>query len=336
MNLKPQQLPNHLQQGLSAAYLVSGDEFLLAEECCDLIRAHARKQEFSEREVYYPEKNFHWGEVLSSANSLSLFASRKIIELRCKSSKLDEESSAAILSLLEHPNPDTLLLLVTPKVEKTQQNSAWYKAIDKAGITITVWPVERSALPRWIEDRLRQHGLKATPDAIQFMADQLEGNLLAARQEIDKLRLLAGSDPIDLELVTRVICNASRYSVFSLTDRCLEGDLAAAMRTLAGLQAEGINAVPILAQLARELRNLHRIQASIAQGLPASQAMRNERVFDSRQPIMQKALQRLGLAAIEKLLRKARQVDQATKGMSKDSPSLLLEQLVTGFATRAG
>ncbi|NRB38763.1 MAG: DNA polymerase III subunit delta [Pseudomonadales bacterium] len=327
MKLKSQQLASSLQKGLAPIYLISGDESLLVQESCDLIRAQCRQQGFSEREVFHVEGQFKWDDVLLSANSLSLFADKKLIEIRFRNAKLGKDGSEAITQYLQSPSPDAILLLVLPKLDGASTRSKWYKSVEKEGVTVPIWPIERSALPRWIQQRLQEQNLKASDEAVEFLADNVEGNLLAAKQEIEKLRLLTNDNVIDLTMMMSLISNSSRYTVFNLVDKCLSGNPQAAMRTLQGLKSEGIETTLILWSLTREIRTLHRIQFAQQQGLPLGQVMRNERVFESRQRLFQQALSRLPLRKLETLLRRARSIDQSIKGIKSESPWMQLEQL---------
>lgn len=335
MNLNLQQLGNHLQQGLKNIYLFSGDEILLLQESSDALRTTCKQHGFTEREVFDIDAKFDWSCILQSLNSMSLFADRKLLEIRFKTSKIGDDGSKGLLSVLADINPDIVILVTMPKIDKATQGSKWHKAIDSAGITMQVWPIERSQLPRWIQGRMQQYGLNASIDALQFLADNVEGNLLAAQQEIEKLHLLSNNETIDLESMTMMVCNSSRYTVFNLTDRCLAGDITAAMRTLNGLKAEddtAKNLLPILGFVTRELRTLHRLHTAQEQGTSLFQAMQNERIFQARQTLVQNAIHRLNRNKIEKLLIKARLIDQSIKGITKDSPWLHLEQLTLGFA----
>ena len=333
MNLNLTQLANHLQQGLKPVYLVSGDEPLLIQECCDMIRSTSKEQGFIEREVFDIDSRFKWDNVLNSLSSMSLFADRKLLELRFSSSKIGDEGSKGVQAIMDNLNPDTLILVSMPKIDKTTQKSKWFKAIDNIGISVQVWPVERNNLPRWIQGRLQERGLNASPDALQCLTDNVEGNLLAAQQEIEKLELLVGDKrTIDLETMTKLVSNSSRYTIFNLTDRCLAGDTDTALRTFNGLRAEGTEAPVMLWSLTRELRVLHRIQSAIAQGTSPFNAMQSERIFQNRQNLIQNALNRLPLRKIEKMLVKARLIDQSIKGQANESPWLLLEQLTLAFA----
>jgi DNA polymerase-3 subunit delta len=334
MNLNQQQLHNHLQQSLKPIYIVSGDEPLLLQETCDSIRATSKQQGFIEREIHHIHARFSWDDILHSLNSMSLFADKKLLEIRFETSKIGDDGSKGLQSVVDNMNPDIVILITMPKIDKATQKGKWFKAIDAIGIHIQLWPVERNNLPRWIQGRLQQHGLNANEEALQFLADNVEGNLLAAQQEIEKLALITNNSTIDLATITELISNSSRYTVFNLTDRCLAGDTASALRTLAGLKAEGTELIPILALMARELRILHRLKTAQEQGISIFQAMQSERIFQSRQNIVQNALQRLHLRTIERLLLKAQLIDQSVKGIKKESPWLHMEQLIIGFAGR--
>jgi len=332
MKLKLEQLSKQLGQNLSPLYFISGDESLLVQEASDSIRRAARHQGFVERELFHLDTaNASWDDILQEANSLSLFSDKKVIEVRCKSNKLGDKGSKAILQYLSDPNADVVLLITTPKLEAAQNKSKWLKGIEEKGQHIPVWPIERTQLPKWIHARLRQNDLSAEPDAIEFLADNVEGNLLAAKQEIDKLSLLLDESqreaPISIDTMTELISSSSRYTVFNLVDRCLAGDLAHCLRTLNGLKTEGAEPTLILWSLTREIRSLHKLSSLQRQGKSQDQAMRELRIFSNRQRLIQAAAGRLSFAKLEALLRKARQIDQSIKGLNSHSSWQGLEQL---------
>lgn len=331
MKINHDQLERHLQQGLQPLYLVSGDEPLLVQESCQLIRDTARQQGFSSRERYYVEGRFDWQDVLMSANSLSLFAERKLIELDFKNGKFAAADAEALQTLLAHGSDDNLLLISMPRFEGNISRDKTWKLLDERGVTLRIWPVERQRLPQWIQGRLRQHQLDASAEAIQFLADNVEGNLLAARQEIEKLALISDGGVIDLDAMTQAVSNASRYTVFNYLDKCLAGDLAGALKTLQGLKDEGSEAPILLWGIGRELRLLLALHRAGADGQPIAQAMRNLRVPDMRQRLVQTAVSRLPPARLYRLLEKARRIDQSVKGIVKESPWLHLEQLTLAF-----
>jgi DNA polymerase-3 subunit delta len=330
--LRPEQLEVTLAKGLAPVYLVSGEEPLLIQEACDSIRQAARKSGFGERELYHADASFDWNQVLASANSLSLFAEQKIIEVRLPSGKPGDKGGKALQEYASSPAPDNLLLLVTGKLDKSAQNTKWFKAIDNAGVHITVWPIGPAQLPRWIGQRLQQAGLRADSGAIDLLAARVEGNLLAAAQEIEKLKLLAPDKLVSAELMASVVADSARYDVFGLVDKALHGDARSAVRTLQGLKAEGTDAIAVLWALTREVRSLVQIAQSLAQGKAFAWAAKQAGVWDKRQPLMQGALRRFKPAQLQQLLRKANGIDKAIKGMRKAEPWDELLELTLNLA----
>lgn len=327
MKLNHNQLAQHLQRELLPVYLLSGDEFLLVQESLQAVRDAARKQGYSGRETYYIEGRFNWEEILLSANSLSLFADKKIIELRFRNGKFLEADSKALLQMLEVANNDFLIIITMPRLEPGVNRSKLYKTIEEKGATLALWPIDRQQLPQWIKSRLQNYQIQATNDAIAFLADSTEGNLLATQQEIEKLYLLNSQELIDLPTMMKIVSNSSRYTVFNYVDRCLLGDTANALKTLQGLRDEGHDAILILWGISRELRTLYRLLFAIEQGTPPAQAIHSERVPDMRHRVMQPALQRLNLNTLKHLLVKAQTIDHCIKGLRNDSPWLHFEQL---------
>ncbi|MEX2961147.1 DNA polymerase III subunit delta [Microbulbifer sp. TYP-18] len=322
MRINPRQLSQNLNRGLTPIYVVSGDEPLLVQECCDSIRAAARQKGYDERELLHGEHNFDWGTLLAAAGSLSLFAKKKLIELRLPGGKPGDKGSRALQEFAGIHCDDLVLLLVLPKLERTQLNSKWIKALEQRGTLIQVWPVEAREMPRWIHQRLRTLGLEAEPDAIQILAERVEGNLLAANQEIEKLKLLCAGQVITAELMDAAVASSARYDVFGLIDRALAGDADRAVKTLHGLRAEGVEAPVVLWALAREIRSLIEVGQQLDQGQPIGRLVR----IQKRQPLVQSALSRLERRQLEELLLRARAVDSAIKGdRGRDPWSGLLE-----------
>ncbi len=299
---------------------MSGDEPLLIQEVCDAIRAAARKQGFGERELYHADNSFDWGQLLSAANSLSLFAEKKIIELRMPSGKPGDKGGKVLQEYAHSPSPDNLLLVVTEKLESATQKSKWFKTIEEAGVHVQVWPIAPANLPRWIGQRLQQAGLQADTDAVALLASRIEGNLLAAVQEIEKLKLLAHEGRISYELMASAVADSARYDVFGLTDKALHGDARAAVKTLQGLRIEGTDAIAILWAVTRDLRVLIQVSQAVAQGKHFDWAAKQAGVWDKRQPLVQAALRRLKPAQLQQLLRKANGIDRAIKGMRNAEP----------------
>lgn len=334
--LSAEQLPKSLQQ-LRPVYLVTGDEPLLVQEACDAIRGEARKQGFSERELFHADPHFQWDQVLQSANSMSLFAEKKLLEVRLTQSKLNEKGSHAILEYCKSPAEDTLLLLIGPKLEKATQNSKWFKALDGCGVAVAIWPINSKQLPRWIEQRLQKSGLRADSQTIDILASRVEGNLLAAVQEIEKLKLVAGADGvIDRAIMASAVVNSARYDVFGLVDKALSGDARSAATTLNGLRSEGSEATIILWALTREVRTLISLKTAQQEGLPMEAVAKRHGVFERRLPLVKGALQRLNLPTLRLLIRECGYTDRTIKGMASGDPwGILLDIVLTLSGTRA-
>lgn len=330
MRINPGQLQQSLNKGLAPIYVVSGDEPLLVQECCDSIRAAAKKQGFSERELLHAEHNFDWGLLLASAGSLSLFAEKKIVELRLPGGKPGDKGSKALQEFATVSDDDLLLLLVLPRLDRSQLNSKWIKALEQKGALVQVWPVDAREMPRWIHQRLRTAGLDAEPEAIQILASRAEGNLLAASQEIEKLKLLSTDNLITAEVMSDAVASSARYDVFGLIDRSLAGDAEGAIKTLHGLRAEGVEAPVVLWALAREIRSLLEIGEKLDQGQQLARLVR----IQKRQPLVQAALSRLRPRQLEGLLLRARAVDAAIKGGRDQDPWTGLLELTLNLSGR--
>lgn len=316
--LRPDQLDGALRRQLAPVYLVCGEEPLLLQEAGDSIRQAARKAGFSEHERYHGDAGFDWDILLTSANSLSLFADRKLIEVRIDSGKTGDKGAKALAALCDNPSPDTLLLILLPG--KPDQRTKWFKQIDSIGAVVQVWPISGPQLPHWIEQRLAAAGLHAERPAVELLAARVEGNLLAAVQEIEKLKLLAEGPTISLETVTAAVSDSARYDVFGLIDKALSGNARAAIKTLQGLRGEGAETTVILWALARDIRTLCQLAQATHQGHNFDTACKHAGVWDKRKPLVQQALRRLHLNQLQLLLRKANAVDKAIKGMRDADP----------------
>jgi DNA polymerase-3 subunit delta len=330
--LRADQLNAALAKALAPVYLVSGDEPLLIQETCDQIRKAARQQGFSEREIYHIESGFDWNQLLASANSLSLFSDKKIFEIRMPGGKPGEKGTKVLLDYLDNPSPDNLLLIITEKLDAGTQKSKWVKLIEDKGIHLQIWPIPTAQLPRWISTRLQQAGLAADSAAIDLLASRIEGNLLAAVQEIEKLALLSTDKHISYELMAAAVADSARYDAFSLADKALHGDARAAAKTLQGLRGEGADAISILWSVLRDIRSLNQIAQSQAQGKSFEAAARQAGVWEKRQPLIQNALRRFKPAQLQQMLRKANAIDKSIKGMRNAEPWDELLNLVLNLA----
>ena len=337
MRIYPEKLPAHLQQQLLPVYLVSGDEPLLLQECCDQIRASALQQGCNEREILDAgTTSFNWQDILQSATSMSLFAERKLVELRLPSGKPGAEGSKALCEYLAVASDDDVLLIVSGKIDKQSTNSKWFKALDKAGATIQVWPVDARDLPRWLQQRVRNSGLDIDRDALHLLCEKVEGNLLAAVQEVEKLKLLASDGHISLDTVTKAVSDNARYNLFDTVDSALRGEATTSLRMLHGLRGEGTEPPVVLWALLREIRTLRQARQAVDEGQPAQQALSGLRVWKNRMSMMQGALSRHDKTSLDKLLDQAARTDGSIKGFDSGRPWDNLESLVLNLAVANG
>ena len=331
--VRADQLEGHLKKGLAPIYIVSGDEPLLVQECCQHIRQTTKAAGFLERDLFHADNSFDWGQLLSAANSLSLFADQRLLEVRIDNGKPGDKGSKALLEYAEQPSNDNILLLVLPKLDGSGQRAKWFKALEKIGLFIQVWPISPAQLPRWINQRLSQAGIKADREAVQILADRVEGNLLAAVQEIEKLKLIANpGEVLGADKIAAVVMDSARYDVFGLVDKALMGDARSAVKNLLGLKGEGTDATVALWALAREIRTLYQVANDMAQGQNPDWAMKNAGVWDKRKPLIKQAVMRLRPNQLQLLLRKANNVDKAIKGLRKANPWDELLDLVINLA----
>ena len=333
MRVYPEKLSGQLQQQLHSVYLISGDETLLVQECADAVRSAARQQGCSDRQVIDAGvSNFNWDEILQHATSMSLFAERKLVELRLPSGKPGADGSKALIEYLEHASPDDVLLIIAGKIDKQSTNSKWYKTLDKAGVTIQVWPVDARELPRWLQQRVRAAGMTIDQDAVQLLADRVEGNLLAAVQEVEKLKLLVNDQHINAEAVTNAVLDNARYNLFAMVDAALAGNARDSLRMLHGLRGEGTEPSVVLWAFIRELRTLYDARIDCDRGQRPQQALTARRVWKNRMSIMQSALTRHERDAITALLNQAAITDGSIKGFASGNPWNNLEDLILGVA----
>lgn len=333
MRIHPEKLAQDLQRQLFPIYLVSGEETLLVQECSDQIRAAARRGGCSERRVLdAAEKSFNWSDLLQDASSLSLFAEQRLLELRVPNGKPGSEGSKALCEYLEHRGEGDILLVIAGKIDRASTNSKWFKAIDQVGGTVQVWPVNADELPRWLEKRAHSMDLRIDRDALGMLAERVEGNLLAAVQELEKLRLIAGDKPLSAAQIADAVTNSARFNLFALIDTALSGRTADSLRMLQGLRSEGVQPPALLWAFVRELQLLRLMTAAVAAGRSASQAMAEAHVWKNRQSVFQAALSRHSTESSERLLTLAAQIDGSIKGYAPGDAWELLEWLVLGLA----
>lgn len=323
MQLAAAQLETQLQRGLKSLYTLHGDEPLLQQEAADAIRSSARLQGYTERSVHaVAGAHFDWSGVMAAAGSLSLFAERQILEIRIPSGKPGKEGSVALQELAEaaQANDSTLTLVLLPRLDKMTRSSAWFSALDSHGATVQIDPVERPALPQWIAQRLARAGQRVPAGEsgqriLQFFADRVEGNLLAAHQEIEKLGLLYPPGELSFEQVEAAVLNVARYDVFKLSESVLAGQAERAQRMLDGLQAEGEAPVLVHYALSEDIRALNRVKDAMAGGKPLPMALREQRVWGLKERLYERVLPRLDHTALSQLLHEAHLVDGIVKGL---------------------
>ncbi|MGJ7511063.1 DNA polymerase III subunit delta [Variovorax sp. GT1P44] len=325
MQLAPGQLAAHLAKRVAPLYVIHGDEALLAQEAADAIRAAARAQGYTERSSYtVAGAHFDWSAVLAAGGSLSLFADRQIVEIRIPSGKPGKDGSAALQQIAEaaQGNDSTLTLVMLPRLDKATRTGAWFSALENNGVGLQIEAVERNALPQWIAQRLAQQGqrVKAGEEGqrtLQFFADRVEGNLLAAHQEIQKLALLHAEGELSWEQVEGAVNNVARYDVFKLSEAVLAGNPQRVSRMLEGLQAEGEAEVLVHYTLAEDIRALKRVKDAMAAGRPLPMALRENRIWGPRERAFERVLPRLDDRALARMLRAAHVVDGIVKGLKQ-------------------
>jgi DNA polymerase III subunit delta len=331
VRLRFDQLSGHLKRGLAPAYLLCGDEPWQLGEAARLIRAQALGKGF-EREVLDQEGNFDWSALAAAADALSLFASRRLIELRLAASSLGQEGSAAVRRYCERTNPDTCLLMIAPQLERKDLKTKWAQVVERTGALLQVWPLEGGRLVTWLGERLMAAGFQPQPGVAALLAERIEGNLLAAVQEIEKLRLLRDPGLLDEAGLLAAISDNARFDLFDLTDAALAGERARVARVLNGLEGEGTAEPLVLWVLARELRLLAAAAFALDQGYDPARVLAEQHVPEMRHGAVRRALRRLSLGRVQELLKRCAEADQAIKGLTRDDPWLLLHRIADGMA----
>lgn len=329
MQIAAAQLNAHLQRGLKSLYVLHGDEPLLQLEAADAIRHTARHQGFTERTSHtVAGAHFDWSEVLAAGGSLSLFADKQIVEIRIPSGKPGKDGGQALQHIAERSKGDdsTLTMVLLPRLDKATKSSAWFMALESFGVCLQLDTIERGALPQWIAQRLAQQGQRveageAGQHTLQFFADRVEGNLLAAHQEIQKLALLhpadAGGAVLTMAQVENAVLNVARYDVFKLSEAVLSGQSVRVQRMLDGLQAEGEAEVLVHFALSEDIRALKRVKDAVAQGRPLPVVLREQRIWGAKEKLFERVLPRLTTSALADLLQAAHKVDGIVKGLKQ-------------------
>jgi DNA polymerase-3 subunit delta len=314
MRLKPEQLNSSLQKSLAPVYFLSGDEPLQLGEAADAIRKTARQTGYNSREIFSVESSFAWNQLALSADSLSIFSDKKIIELRVSGGSVGTEGAKALTAYCERLPQDTLLLISIGKITSTTLKTKWLESIDKVGVIVQVWSLEGQELLNWLQQRLQQRGLQVEPDGIRLIATRIEGNLLAADQEITKLYVLHGAAKLSTAQIADAVADSSRYDVFKLVDAMLSAHINRIIKILSGLRAEGIAAPVVLWALTREARTLIKIKLALSSGQSKDTVFRNNQIWDKRKALVDKALSRLKLTDLNHILVLCAKADRQIKG----------------------
>jgi DNA polymerase-3 subunit delta len=317
VNVRPDDLEARLAQSLAPLYVVHGDEPLIALECGDAVRAAAKRRGIDERVTFVVEQHFKWDPVLAANASMGLFGEQRLVDLRIPSGKPGVEGSKALEAYAANLNPDNVTLVTLPRLDKAAQASAWFTALAEHAVVVAVQPLERDALPRWIAGRLARQRQKAAPGTLAFLAQLCEGNLLAARQEIEKLALLLPEGALDHDAVEAAVADVARFDVFGASEAWLQGDATRAVRILVALQAEGDGPQLAIWSLGEDLHAIAAIHAMTRDGTPLAGALRNARVWGKRQQAMEKAVRRIGADEVVPLLAALARIDALSKGIGR-------------------
>jgi DNA polymerase III subunit delta len=320
MQLRPDQLDKHLASDLKPIYWIHGNETLVVLECQETLRRHCRDKGILERDVYHVDNpnQFNWDTLADANASLSLFGDRKIIELRLNGNKIGDQGSKALQAYADNANPDNVLIISSSRLEKAQHNSKYFKTVQAIGATIQVYDISSDDLPAWLSTRAGARGLHLTADACRLMADRVQGNLLAAAQEVDKL-LMAGHTHIDADTASALVADSARFSVFAMVDAAMAGD-SKCLTILEYLRAEGNDAVSTVMALAREIRIGLEIMEGLARGQRLDGLMRNLHLWSSKTPIYQRFSQRMNVRKAARLLQQCKEVEHMSKGMADGDP----------------
>jgi DNA polymerase-3 subunit delta len=327
MALKIEQLATSLQRGLAPIYLVGGEEPLLLQECCDQIREAARAQGFVERELLQVESGFDWSE-LQQVAAPSLFASQKIIDLRLRTGKPGRDGAKVLGEWADDPDPNIILLVSCEKWDAGSRKSKWASKLEKAGQRLDIWPIKAQDLPGWLEQRMRQHGMQPEPDVLRILADRLEGNLLAARQEIDRLALIKGAGVVTVDDVMKVVADSSRFDAFTLAEHMLSGNLRDGLRVAAGLKRMDTPIPLLLGALLKELKTTEAFRLAMRAGEQETMVFRRLNIWYNRQNIVRAAARRLHTRKLYEAFKLLALMDRQSKGRAAGDAWQSLDSLL--------
>lgn len=328
MPLRIEQLETQLQQGLSPLYLFAGPEPLLVQECRDRVRERALAEGYTERELLEVDRRFDWDRLAETAGAPSLFATKRILDLRLPTGKPGREGGRVLAEWAESPDPDTLLVVSCEQWDASSRKAKWAQAMDRAGTRVDIWPVKPEEMPGWIARRLQAAGLQPDREAVMVLAERLEGNLLAAQQEIEKLRLLKGEGPVSADEVLQSVADSSRFDAFLLVERILQGNLADALRVALGLQRTGIAIQLVTGALVRELQTIEAYRLAMAGGEAEAVVFRKLNVWRTRQAALRAAARRLDGKRLADAWSRLAELDRQSKGRAAGDPWHSLDRLV--------
>lgn len=335
MRLRANQLESELKKSLLPVYFITGDEPLLIQEALDAIRSACKTQGFDERKILEVDRKFEWQTLLDESNTLSLFSEKILTELRLGNSKPGVPGGKALQAYCQNLPEDKILLISANKVDAATLKTKWCTEIDRIGVIIQIWPITLNEMPQWLAQRARKLGLNLHNEAIQLLADRLEGNLLAAQQELEKLKLLFpdSNQLIDADMVMQSVSDASKYDIFNLTDACLAGDAKLCIKIINSLKLEGLELTVVLWALSKEVRTLAAIIRANLKGNNLQQVFKDQRIFGKRQAPLTQAAGRLSLTSMQQLLDKCKKADDGIKGIEKGlNPWDILTDVALGIA----
>jgi len=336
MKLRADQFIDTISQKLHPVYFISGDEHLLVQEAIDALRLAAKKQGYTERKVFHVDRNFDWNQLLDESNNLSLFSDKRLVEIKLGKNKPGTKGSKALQEFCSSPPEDTILVLESAKMDAATLKGKWAQAIDRSGVITQVWPVTRREMPRWLSQRAGKIGVKLQAEALDLLSERLEGNLLAAKQELHKLKLLHDDAPITADMIAADVKDAARFDIFNLTDACLQKDHKSAINIVSHLKLEGLEPTIVLWALSKEIRLLHTLRLGHDHGTPPQTVFKQFRVISRRQkPLLDTAL-RHNDRSLTTLLEWCKQVDDGLKG-DKTTPPFWerLEDIAMGLSQPA-
>jgi len=308
-------LSGQLKQGIQPLYLLFGAETLLVEEALDQIRSRAKEEGYQERLRFTVETGFDWNQLLEHSQAMSLFAEKQLIELRIPTGKPGDAGAKALTQYVENPlSSDTSLIIISGGIEKRSQGTKWFKAIEDASLVIECPVIGSDRLPDWISQRLSAQGLKYETDAVEQLSHFVEGNLLAAAQEINLLALLYPGETVTTEIIEHVIADHARFNVYNLADACLAGKVPRVARILQSLKQEQIQPVLILWALARDARTLCKMSEAMENGEHPKALFQRFHIWSSRSGIVNAALRRISRPQWENILRRLGRADLMVKG----------------------